>query len=172
MNVWVTHSAVISLHSFSITFLLRQSVIISRFVQPSLDSKSITKSMNISCQILSDTDKGFKKLCWQSFQLLFIQHLSQFWQNVQMFCNISDQKNCYDKRTSIMFLFECLTIVESCVYWISSVWRNSKFSTQCLSQKSNFSLLFRNHSVMNTLILSVMSWTHTKVLWSSCLLRP
>jgi hypothetical protein len=59
--------------------------------------------MNIFCQILFNTDKDFKKLCQQSFQLLFIQHLSQFQQNVQMFCNISDQKNCYDKEHQLHF---------------------------------------------------------------------
>jgi len=73
-----------------------------------------------------------------------------------MFCNISDQKNCYDKKTSITSLFECLIIVESCVYWISSVQRDSEFNTQCLSQKSNFSSLLREHSVMNTFILSTV----------------
>jgi len=156
MNVWVTHSAVISLHDFSITFLLRWSVIINRFIQSSLDSRSIIKSMNIFCQILSNTGIDFKKLCQQPFQLLFIQHLSQFWQNVQMFYNISDQKNCYNKRTLIMFLSECSVIIESCVYWISLIQRDSKFNTQCLSQKSNFSLLLREHSVMNTLTLSTV----------------
>jgi len=156
MNVWVTHSAVIFLHSFSIIFLLKQSVIIRRFIQPSLDSKSTIKSMNIFCQILSDTGKGFKKLCQQFFQLLFIWHLSQFQQNVQMFCNISDQKNCYNKRASIMFLFKCSVIVKSCVYWISFVQRNSEFNTQCLSWKSNFSSLLKKHSVMNTLTLNTV----------------
>ncbi len=112
--------------------------------------------MNIFHQILFNTDKGFKKFCQQSFQLLFVQHLSQFWQNVQMFCNISDQKNCYDKKTSVTSLFKCLIIVESCVYWISSVQRDSKFDTQCLSQKSNFSSLLREHSVMNILTLSTV----------------
>jgi len=112
--------------------------------------------MNIFCQILSDTGKDFKKLCQWSFQLLFVWHLSQFQQNVQMFCNISDQKNCYNKRTLIMFLSECSVIVESCVYWISSVQRNSEFDTQCFSQKSNFSSLLREHFVMNTLTLSTV----------------
>ena len=112
--------------------------------------------MNIFCQILSNTGKDFKKLCQQSFQLLFIWHLSQFQQNVQMFCNISDQKNCYDKRTLITFLFKCLIIVKSCVYWISSVQRDSEFSTQCLSWKSNFSSLLRKHFVMNILTLSTV----------------
>jgi len=119
-------------------------------------SVSLQTHDNIFCQIFFNTDKGFKKLCQQSFQLLFIWHLSQFWQNVQTFCNISDQKNCYDKRASVTSLFKCLIIVESCVYWISSVWRDSKFSIQCLSQKSNFSSLLRKHFVMNTLILSTV----------------
>ncbi len=73
-----------------------------------------------------------------------------------MFCNISDQKNCYDKKTLITFLFECSVIVESCVYWISFIQRSSEFSTQCLSWKSNFSSLLREHSVMNTLTLSTV----------------
>jgi len=171
MNIWVTHSAVISLHSFSITFLLRQSVIIRRFIQSSLDDRSIIKSMNIFHQILFNTDKDFKKLCQQSFQLLFIWHLSQFQQNVQMFCNISDQKNCHDKRTSIMFLFECSAIVESCVYWISSVQRSSEFDTQCLSQKSNFSSLLREHFIMNTLIFSTVenNLCFLQIVWQSSL---
>ncbi len=129
MNVWVTHSAVIFLHSFSITFLLRQSVIIRRFIQPSLDGRSTTKLMNIFHQIHFNTDKDFKKPCWRSFQLLFIQHLLQFWQNVQTFYSISSQKNCYNKRTSVTSLSECSVIVESCVYWISFVQRGSKNDT-------------------------------------------
>jgi hypothetical protein len=56
------HSAVIFLHSFSITFLLRQSVIIRRFIQPSLDSRSTTKSMNIFCQICFNTGKASRSL--------------------------------------------------------------------------------------------------------------
>ncbi len=129
INYWFTlHRALRSLYQQAQTFspniwgisdqdvTLRQSVIISRFIQSSFDGKSITKSMNIFCQILFNTGKDFKKLCQQFFQLLFIWHLSQFQQNVQMFCNISDQKNCYDKRTLITFLFECSVIVESCVY--------------------------------------------------------
>jgi len=51
MNVWVTHSAVIFLHSFSITLLLKQSVIIRRFIQSLLDDRSTTKLMNIFHQI-------------------------------------------------------------------------------------------------------------------------
>ncbi len=151
MNVWVTHSTVIFLHNFSITLLLRQFIIIKRFIQPSLDDRFTIKSMNIFHQILSDTGKGFKKPCQQSFQLLFVQHLSQFQQNVQTFCSISGQKNCYDKRASVTFLSECSVIVESCVYWISFVQRDSENSTQCLLQKSSFSSLLKKHFVMNTL---------------------
>ena len=128
MNVWVTYSAVISLHNFSITFLLRWSVIIRRFVQFSLNSRFTTKSMNIFCQILFSTDRGFKKPCQWLFQLLFIQHLSQFLQNVQTFCNILSQKNCLNNRTSVTFLSECSVIIKSCVYWISSVWRDFEIS--------------------------------------------
>ncbi len=152
MNVWATHSAVIFLHNFSIILLLRQSVIIRRFVQLSLDSRFTTKLMNIFCQIHSDTDKGFKKPCQWSFQLLFIWHLSQFQQNVQTFCSISGQKNCCDKRASVTFLFECSVIVKSCVYWISSVQRSSENSTQCLLQKSSFSSSLKKHFIMNILI--------------------
>ncbi len=137
MNVWVTHSAVISLHDFSITLLLRWFIIIRRFVQLLLDSKFTIKLMNIFCQILFSTDKGFNKPCWQFFQLLFIQHLSQFLQNVQTFCSILSQKNCLNKRTSVTFLFECSVIVKSYVYWISSVQRDSEISTQHLLQKSS-----------------------------------
>ncbi len=151
MNVWVTHSTVIFLHSFSIIFLLKQSVIIRRFVQPLLDGRFTTKSMNIFCQICSDTGKGFKKPCQQSFQLLFVQHLSQFWQNVQTFYSILGQKNCYNKKASVTSLFECSVIVESCVYWISSVQRDSENSTQCLLWKSSFSSSLKKHFVMNTL---------------------
>jgi len=151
MNVWVTHSAVIFLHSFSIIFLLRQFIIIKRFVQLSLDSRFTTKSMNIFCQICSDTGRGFKKPCQQSFQLLFIQHLLQFQQNVQTFCSILSQKNCHNKRISVIFLSECSVIIESCVYWISSVWRGSENDTQHLLQKSSFSSLLKKHFIMNTL---------------------
>jgi len=112
--------------------------------------------MNIFCQICSDTDKGFKKPCWQSFQLLFIWHLLQFQQNVQTFCSISDQKNCHDKRTSVTFLFKCSVIVESYVYWISSVWRDFEFNIQCFSWKSNFSSQLREYSVINTFTLSTV----------------
>jgi len=107
--------------------------------------------MNIFCQICSDMSKDFKKPCQQSFQLLFIQHLSQFQQNVQTFCSISSQKNIHDKRASVTFLFECSVIVKSCVYWISSVWRGFENSTQHLSQKSSFSSLLKKHFVMNIL---------------------
>ncbi len=107
--------------------------------------------MNIFCQICFDTDKGFKKPCQQSFQLLFVWHLLQFWQNVQTFCSISSQKNCCDKRTSVTSLFECSVIVELCVYWISSVQRDSENSTQCLLWKSNFSSLLKKHLIMNIL---------------------
>jgi len=107
--------------------------------------------MNIFCQIHFNTDRGFKKPCQQSFQLSFIWHLSQFWQNVQTFCSISGQKNCYDKRASITSLFECSVIVESCVYWISLIQRGSENSTQCLLQKSSFSSLLKKHFIMNTL---------------------
>jgi len=151
MNVWATHSAVIFLHSFSITLLLRQSVIIRRFVQPLLDSKSNTKSMNIFYQMHFSTDRGFKKPCQQSFQLLFIQHLLQFQQNVQTFYSILSQKNCHDKRASVTFLFECSAIVKLCVYWISSVQRGSEKDTQCLLWKSSFSSSLKKHFIMNTL---------------------
>ena len=151
MNVWVTHSAVIFLHDFSIIFLLRQSVIIRRFVQPSLNSKSTTKSMNIFCQICFNTGKGFKKPCQQSFQLLFVQHLSQFQQNVWTFCSISGQKNCHNNRASVTSLSECSVIVKSCVYWISLIQRDSDDSTQCLLQKSSFSSSLKKHFVINTL---------------------
>ncbi len=151
MNVWVTHSAVIFLHSFSIIFLLKWSVIIRRFVQLSLDSRSTTKSMNIFCQIHFNTDWGFKKPCQWSFQLLFIQHLSQFQQNVQTFCSILSQKNCHNKRISVTFLSECSVIVELCVYWISFVWRDFENNTQHLSQKSSFSSLLKKHFIMNIL---------------------
>ncbi len=107
--------------------------------------------MNIFCQIHFNTGRGFKKPCQRSFQLLFIQHLLQFWQNVQTFCSISGQKNCCDKRASVTFLFKCSVIVESCVYWISLIWRDSENDTQCLLQKSSFSSLLKKHSVMNTL---------------------
>jgi len=107
--------------------------------------------MNIFHQICFDTGRGFKKPCQQSFQLLFVQHLSQFQQNVQTFCSILSQKNCYDKRASVTSLFECSVIVELCVYWISSVQRNSENDTQCLLQKNDFSSLLKKHFVMNTL---------------------
>jgi len=150
-NVRVTYFAVISLHNFSITLLLRQSVIIRRFVQPLLDSRFTTKLMNIFCQILFNTDRGFKKPCQWFFQLLFIWHLSQFLQNVQTFCNILSQKNYLNKRISVTFLSECSVIIKSCVYWISFVQRNSEVDTQCLSQKSSFFSLLKKHSVMNIL---------------------
>jgi hypothetical protein len=137
------------LAQFQYYFLLRQSVIIRRFIQPSLDSRSTTKSMNIFCQICFDTGKGFKKPCQQSFQLLFIQHLSQFQQNVQTFCSISGQKNCHDKRASVTSLSECSVIVESCVYWISSVQR--VLMTLSVFQKSSFSSSLKKHFIMNTL---------------------
>jgi len=86
----------------------------------------------------------------------FIWHLSQFWQNVKMFCNIFDQKNCYNNRTLITSLFKCSVIVKSCVYWISLVQRDSEFNTQCLFQKSNFSSLLKEHFIMNTLTLSTV----------------
>ncbi len=151
MNVWATHSAVIFLYNFSIISLLRQSVIIRRFIQPLLDSRSTTKSMNIFCQILFNTDRGFKKPCQQSFQLLFIWHLSQFQQNVQTFYSILSKKNCHNKRVSVTFLSECSVIVESCVYWISSVQRNSKNDTQHLLQKSSFFSLLKKHFIINIL---------------------
>ena len=111
-----THSAVIFLHSFSIIFLLRQSVIIRRFIQLSLDGRSTTKSINIFHQICFNTGRGFKKPCQWSFQLLFIQHLLQFQQNVQTFCSILSQKNCCDKRASVTSLSEFSVIVELCIY--------------------------------------------------------
>jgi len=55
-----------------------------------------------------------------------------------------------------MFLFKCSVIVESCVYWISSVQSNSEFDIQCLSQKSNFSSLLREHFIINILTLSTV----------------
>ncbi len=151
MNVWVTHSAVIFLHSLSIILLLKWSVIIRRFIQSSLDSRSTTKSMNIFHQICFNTGKDFKKPCQRSFQLLFIWHLSQFQQNVQTFCSISGQKNCCDNRASVTSLSECSVIVELCVYWISLVQRGSDDDIQHLSQKSSFSSSLKKHSVMNTL---------------------
>jgi len=131
--------------------LLKQSVIIRRFIQLLLDSKFTIKLMNIFCQICFSTDKGFKKPCQQSFQLLFIQHLSQFQQNVQTFCSILSQKNCHDKRASVIFLLKCSVIVELCVYWISSVQRSFKNDTQCLLQKSSFSSSLKKHFIMNIL---------------------
>jgi len=171
MNVWATHFAVIFLHSSSITFLLRQSVIIRRFIQLSLDNRSTTKLMNIFCQICFSTDKGFKKPCQQSFQLLFVQHLSQFQQNVQTFCSISDQKNCYDKRASVTSLSECSVIVELCVYWISLIQRSSENNTQHLSQKSSFSSLLKKHSVMNILTSKIVenNLCFSQIVWQSSL---
>ncbi len=55
-----------------------------------------------------------------------------------------------------MFLSECSVIVKLCVYWISLIQRSSEFNTQCLSQKSNFSLLLKEHFVMNILTLSTV----------------
>jgi len=171
MNVWATHSAVIFLHSSSIIFLLRQSVIIRRFIQPSLDSKFTTKSINIFCQICFNTGRGFKKPCQRSFQLLFVWHLSQFQQNVQTFCSISGQKNCCDKRASVTSLSECSVIVKSCVYWISSVQRDSENSTQCLLQKSSFFSSLKKHFIMNILTFKTVennlcfSW----IVWQSSL---
>jgi len=107
--------------------------------------------MNIFCQIHFDTGRGFKKPCQWSFQLLFIQHLSQFQQNVQTICSISGQKNCYDKRASVTFLFKCSVIAESYVYWISSVQRGSEKDTQCFLWKSSFSSLLKKHFIMNIL---------------------
>ncbi len=107
--------------------------------------------MNIFCQICFNTDKGFKKPCQRSFQLLFIWHLLQFQQNVQIFYSILSQKNCHDKRASVTFLFECSVIVKSCVYWISFVQRDFENDTQCLLQKSSFSSSLKKHFVMNTL---------------------
>ncbi len=171
MNVWATHSAVIFLHNSSITLLLRQFVIIRRFVQLSLDGRFTTKLMNIFCQICFNTDKDFKKPCQQSFQLLFIQHLLQFQQNVQTFCSISGQKNCHDKRASVTFLSECSVIVESCVYWISLVQRDSENNTQCLLQKSSFSSLLKKHSVMNTLTFKTVEndLYFLQIVWQSSL---
>ncbi len=105
--------------------------------------------MNIFCQICFNTGKGFKKPCQQSFQLLFVQHLLQFQQNVWTFCSISGQKNCYNKRRPVTFLSECSVIVELCVYWISSVQRDSENNTQCFLWKSSFSSLLKKHFVMN-----------------------
>ena len=127
--------------------------------------------MNIFCQICSDTGKGFKKPCQQSFQLLFVWHLSQFWQNVQTFCSISSQKNCYDKRASVTSLSECSVIVESCVYWISSVQRDFDDNTQCLSWKSSFSSSLKKHSVMNILTFKTVKnnlcFLQTSASWES-----
>jgi len=171
MNVWATYSAVIFLHSLSITLLLKQSVIIRRFIQPSLDSKSTIKLMNIFCQICFDTGRGFKKPCQQSFQLLFIQHLSQFWQNVWTFCSISGQKNCYNKRASVTSLFECSVIVESCVYWISLIWRDFENNTQCFLQKSSFSSSLKKHFIMNTLTFKTVEndLCFLQIVWQSSL---
>ena len=107
--------------------------------------------MNIFCQICFSTGRGFKKACQQSFQLLFVQHLLQFQQNVWTFYSISGQKNCHDKRMSVTSLSEWSAIVESCVYWISSVQRGSENDTQRLSQKSSFSSSLKKHFVMNIL---------------------
>jgi len=171
MNVWVTHSEVIFLHSFSIILLLRQSVIIRRFIQPSLDSRFTTKSMNIFCQIHFNTDKDFKKPCQQSFQLLFVWHLSQFQQNVQTIYSISGQKNCCDKRASVTFLFKCSVIVESCVYWISLVQKDSENDTQCLSQKSSFFSLLKKHFIMNILTFKTVenNLCFSQMIWQSSL---
>jgi len=173
-NVWATHSAVIFLYDFSIIFLLRQFVIIRRFVQPSLDNRSTTKSMNIFHQMCFNTGRGFKKPCQRSFQLLFIQHLSQFQQKIQTFCSILSQKNCYDKRASVTSLSECSVIVESCVYWISLIQRGSEKDTQCLVWKSSFSSSLKKHSVLNTLTSKTVkndlccSW----IVWQSSLYNP
>jgi len=171
MNVWAIHSAVIFLHSSSIIFLLRQSVIIRRFIQPSLDSKSTTKSMNIFHQIRFNTGRGFKKPCQRFFQLLFIWHLSQFRQNVRTFCSISGQKNCCDKRASVTSLFKCLVIVESCVYWISFIQRDSDDSTQHLSQKSSFFSSLKKHFIMNTLTSKTVEndLCFSQIVWQSSL---
>jgi len=171
MNVWVTYSAVIFLHSFSITFLLKWSVIIRRFVQFSLDGRSTTKSMNIFHQICFNMSSGFKKSCQWSFQLLFIQHLLQFQQNVQTFCSILSQKNCCDKKASVTSLSECSVIVKSCVYWINSVWRGSENITQCLLWKSSFSSLFKKHFIMNTLTFKTVEndLCFSQIVWQSSL---
>ncbi len=171
MNVWITHSAVIFLHNFSITLLLKQSVIIRRIIQPLFDDRSTTKSMNIFCQIHFNTGKGFKKPCQQSFQLLFVWHLSQFQQNVQTLYSISGQKNCYDKKASVTSLFECSVIVESCVYWISLIQRSFENDTQHLLWKSCFFSSLKKHFIMNTLTFKTVendlcfSW----IVWQSSL---
>jgi len=95
--------------------------------------------------------KASRSLVDDLFQLLFIQHLSQFWQNVQTFYSILSQKNSHNKRTSVTSLFECSVIVESCVYWISSVQRGFENSTQCLLWKSSFFSSLKKHFIMNIL---------------------
>jgi hypothetical protein len=147
---------------FKYYFLLRQFVIIRRFVQPSLDSRSTTKSMNIFCQICFNTGRGFKSLVRWSFQLLFIWHLSQFWQNVQTFCSISGQKNCCDKRASVTSLSKCSVIVESCVYWISSVQRDSDEPLSVFCKR----VAFLHHS--RSILLWILTFKTVKTIFVSC----
>jgi hypothetical protein len=75
-------------------YLLRQFIIIRRFIQPSLDNRSTTKLMNIFHQICFDTGRGFKKALSAVFSAVVCMRFVTFWQNVQTFCSILSQKNC------------------------------------------------------------------------------
>jgi len=71
----------------------------------------------------------------------------------------------------VTFLSECSVIVESCVYWISLIQRGSENNTQCLSQKSSFSLSLKKHSVMNTLTFKTVEndLCFSQIVWQSSL---
>ena len=145
-----------SLQSFRITLLLSWSVIINRFIQFWLKERSIIKLTDISHQIFSETDKDFKNSWWWFFQLLFIQHLSQFQQNLQTSCSILSQKNCQEKSSAMTSLFKWSVMIELWMYWIRLVQRDLESDIHYCSWKSNLSFAFRKHSVIEIFILSIM----------------
>jgi hypothetical protein len=158
------------LAQFQYYFLVKTICNYQRFVQSSLDSRSTTKSMNIFCQMCFDTGKGFKKPCQQSFQLLFI-HICHNSDRMYRHSVAFQVKRTVVIRVSVTFLFECSVIVESCVYWISSVQRDSEKDTQCLLWKSNFSSSLKKHSVMNILTFKTVrnDLCCLQIVWQSSL---
>jgi hypothetical protein len=98
------------LAQFKYYLLLRQSVIIRRFVQPSLDSRSTTKSMNIFCQICLIQVKASRSLVSSLFSCCSYDICHNF-SRMYRTCSISGQKNCHDKRASVTSLLSVQSLL-------------------------------------------------------------
>jgi hypothetical protein len=127
---------------FSIILLLKQSVIIRRFVQPSLDSRSTTKSMNIFVKSASIQVKASRSLVSDLFSCCsytFVNFSRMYRHSVAF--QIKRTVMIREHQLHFFWVFShCWVMCILNQFCTKRFW----VDTQCLSWKSNFSSLLRS----------------------------